>query len=79
MAFGPDGERLSQVVECLRAARFYDLSEREATDIIDAQMEAIQTHWDEAADQAMLTRAERDQMWGRQILNPFATYGYSTA
>jgi serine/threonine-protein kinase HipA len=76
MPFGPDGERLSRVVACLRAARFYDLSEREARDIIDAQMDVIRTQWDEAADRATLTRAERDQMWGRQILNPFATYGY---
>jgi len=76
MAFGPDGERLSQVAECLRVARFYDLSEREARDIIDGQLAAIRSAWNEAADKATLTRAERDQMWGTQILNPFATYGY---
>jgi len=76
MAFGPDGERLSQVMECVRAARFYDLSEREARDIITAQIDVIRTQWGEAADKAMLTRAERDQMWGMQILNPFATFGY---
>lgn len=76
MAFGPDGERLSQVAACLRVAQFYDLSEREARDIIDGQMEVIRTQWEKAADKATLTRAERDQMWGRQILNPFSTYGY---
>jgi serine/threonine-protein kinase HipA len=76
MAFGPDGERLSQVAECLRVARFYDLSGREARDIIDGQMAVIRTQWNEAAEEAALTGPERDQMWGTQILNPFATYGY---
>lgn len=76
MAFGPGGERLSQVMECVRAAPFYDLSEREARDIIDAQMDVIRTQWEEAAEKATLTRAERDQMWGTQILNPFATFRY---
>ncbi len=76
MAFGPDGQRLSQVAACLEVAGFYDLSEREAKDIIDGQLHVIRTQWDEAADKATLTRAERDQMWERQILNPFATYGY---
>lgn len=76
MAFGPDGERLSQVAGCLRVAQFYDLSEREARDIIDGQMAVIRTQWDEATEKATLTRTERDQMWDSQILNPFATYGY---
>lgn len=76
MAFGPDGERLSQVTECLRVARFYDLSERDARNIIDGQLDVIRTQWNEAAEEATLTRAERDRMWGSQVLNPFATYGY---
>ena len=76
MAFGPQGERLSQVAACLAVAEFYDLSQREARDIIDGQVDVIRTQWDEAADTATLTRAERDQMLERQILNPYATYGY---
>ncbi len=76
MAFGPDGQRLAQVAGCLEAASFYDLSAREARDIIDGQLHVIRTQWDEAADTATLTGPERAQLWGRQILNPFATYGY---
>lgn len=76
MVFGPDGERLAQVAACLRVAGYYDLSEREAREIIDGQLHIIRTHWHEAADLARLTTAERDQLWGRQILNAFATYGY---
>ncbi len=76
MAFGPDGQRLSQVAACLEVAGFYDLSAREAREIIDGQLHVIRTQWDEAADAATLTRAERDHMWERQVLNPFTTYGY---
>ncbi len=76
MAFGSDGERLAQIAACLKWAGHYDLSVREATEIIDGQIYVIRTQWDEAAGMAMLTRVERDQMWGKQILNPFATYGY---
>ncbi|MDT8369697.1 MAG: hypothetical protein RQ745_10855 [Longimicrobiales bacterium] len=64
---------------CLESAGFYDLSEREAREIIDGQLHVIRTQWNEAADSATLTRAEREAMWTRQILNPFATYGYSEA
>lgn len=76
MAFGPGGQKLSQVAACLDAARFYELSETQARDIIDRQLDVITDQWDDAADVATLTEAERNQMWGRQVLNPFATYDY---
>ncbi len=76
MAFGAGGQKLSQVAACLDAARFYELTERQARGVIDAQLDIIHEEWHDAADVATLTATERDQMWGRQILNPFATYGY---
>lgn len=45
-------------------------------EIIDHQIDTIRTHWDEAANGARLTTAERQSMCGRQILDPFALYGY---
>ncbi|MEX2487227.1 MAG: HipA domain-containing protein [Nitriliruptoraceae bacterium] len=77
MAFGADGQKLSQVAACLDAARFYELTERQAREVIDRQLDVIGDQWHDAADAATLTATERDQMWGRQILNPFATYGYN--
>lgn len=76
MAFGSDGQKLSQVAACLDAARIYELTERQARDIIDRQLDVIRDQWHDAADVATLTATERNQMWRRQILNPFATYGY---
>ncbi len=76
MAIAPDGGRLSQVTTCIGAARHYDLSKSEARAIIDRQLAVITEHWDEVADTVGLTLAERRELWGNQILNPFSTYGY---
>jgi serine/threonine-protein kinase HipA len=36
----------------------------------------IREGWDETCDAALLTAAERDGLWGRQFLNPFALEGW---
>ena len=83
MAIGRDDEnplnphmKLSQLTTCVAAANEYLLSEAEAREIIDHQLHVIQSEWEDAADEARLTKAEIDQLWGRQILNPFALEGY---
>lgn len=77
MAIGPDGARLAQLTTCLGAARTYDLSDGQAREVIDSVVAAVVAGWHDAADAARLTSAEREGLWGRQILNPFATYGYT--
>jgi serine/threonine-protein kinase HipA len=73
MAIRRDGYRYSQLAGCVAAASdTYLLSSNEARDIIDHQIDTIRTEWDEAADAARLTSVERDRLWGRQILNPYA-------
>ena len=76
MAYGPSGERLSQVSGCLDHAITYHLSRSEATSIIDHQIDVIRSEWHTACDRAELTAAERSQRWGSEFLNPFALYGY---
>jgi len=78
MAIAPDGGRLSQFATCLRAAHHYDLSEADARSIIDGQVRIITERWGEVADEVGLTDAERRGLWGNQVMNPFATYGYRT-
>jgi serine/threonine-protein kinase HipA len=78
MAIAPDGSRLSQVVTCLGAARHYDLPDNEARSIIDDQIRVVTEHWDAVADGVGLTGPERRELWGNQVLNPFATYGYDS-
>ncbi len=73
MAIRRDGYRYSQLAGCVAAAPdTYLLSKAEARDVIDHQVDTIRSEWDEAAEAARLTSVERNQMWGRQILNPYA-------
>ncbi len=76
MAIRRDGFRMAQLSGCVAGAREYELTEREARDIVDAQAETIRECWDDAADRARLTMAERDALWGRQILHPYAFHDY---
>jgi serine/threonine-protein kinase HipA len=75
MAVAPSS-RLSQLTACVAAAGIYHLSPSQAREIIDHQLEVITTSWDVAADEARLTTVERERMWKRQVLNPFALVGY---
>ncbi|HKG38693.1 MAG TPA: HipA domain-containing protein [Conexibacter sp.] len=76
MAIGRDGYRMSQVVGCIAHASTYLLSERDARDIVDRQIDTIETHWDEVCDSAALTRVDRAYFWRRQFLSPYALEGY---
>ncbi|MCY4067792.1 MAG: type II toxin-antitoxin system HipA family toxin [Acidimicrobiaceae bacterium] len=76
MAFGPDGDRLSQLSRCVAHAGHYHLTTRHAREIVERQIAAIHDHWDEACDLAAAGRAVSQQLWGRQFLNPYALEGY---
>ncbi len=76
MAIAEDGYRMSQVAGCVARASTYRLSAPEAREIIDHQIETIETHWRGVCDQASLTEVDRAQLWRRQFLNPYATEGY---
>lgn len=71
--------RFSRLDLCVSAAIQFQLSEPEARQVIDAQMEALNTHWMAVCDEARLGEAERNALWGRQFLNPFALQGYVEA
>jgi serine/threonine-protein kinase HipA len=78
MAIGPDGYKYSQVEGCVAHAGTYLLSEREAREIVDHQIQVITDEWDDVADQAQLTEADRDYFWKRQFLNPYALQNYTS-
>lgn len=69
--------RYSQLAVCLAAASQFQLAESAARHIIDAQVSCIHTHWDAVCDEARLAPADREWLWQRQFLNPFAFYGYA--
>ncbi|MDE0169211.1 MAG: type II toxin-antitoxin system HipA family toxin [bacterium] len=76
MAFGADGDRLSQVARCIAHAGHYHLTAQEAREIIDHLIDVIRTDWDEVCDLAAMAATDRQRLWGRQFLNPYALYGY---
>lgn len=76
MAIGRDGWRMSQVAGCVERAATYLLSEAEAREIIDHQIETIEGQWDEVCDLAELPEGARAAFRQRQFLNPYSLEGY---
>jgi serine/threonine-protein kinase HipA len=71
--------RFSRLTVCVDAAARFQLSVEEARGIIDVQLQAVKTHWREVCDEAGLGEAQRNALWGRQFLNPFALQDYEEA
>lgn len=76
MAIGRDGYRMSQVAGCVANASTYLLSEPDAREIVDRQIDVIATQWQDVCDSAELTTVERAYFWRRQFLNPYALQDY---
>jgi len=76
MAIGRDGYRMSQLAGCVERASTYLLSEADAREIVDHQIDVIATQWGEVCDLAELSEVDRNGFWHRQFLNPYATEGY---
>lgn len=75
MAVGPTA-RTSQLLGCVAAADIYGMSEADARELIDHQVDVIRSDWDEVCDAAGLAEADRDYFRGRQFLNSYAFEGY---
>ena len=65
-------DRSARLSTCLRAAPSFLLGQAEAKAIIDRQIDTILTHYTQVCDEAAMGSVERDSIWGRQFLNPFA-------
>lgn len=70
MAIDSNGSRESRLALCVAAASIYQLSTSSAREIIDQVVTTIMESWDEVADESALTVSEREQLFGRLILNP---------
>jgi serine/threonine-protein kinase HipA len=64
--------RLSQVAVCIQAAATFLLSPDEARAIVGRQVKVILDQWHDVCEEARLSPVERNRLWRRQILNPFA-------
>ncbi|RAI31430.1 type II toxin-antitoxin system HipA family toxin [Rhodoplanes serenus] len=68
-------DRMSRIAVCLEAAPQFLLKPDEALAIVARQVRAIMAAWPAVCDEAALSQVERNQMWRRQIFNPFAFEG----
>jgi len=78
MIIGADGFRLSNLAGCVERASTYMLTESEARELIDHQVDVVEHEWDEVCEGARMTQVERSFFWRRQFLNPYAFEGYSS-
>lgn len=69
-----DGARASQLRLARAVAAEFSLSPRQADAVIEHVHSTIRDQWDSVCDEATLTRAERDLLWEREILNPYIFY-----
>jgi len=76
MAIGRDGYRLSQVTACIARAATYLLTEEEASEIVDRQIETIEREWDDVCALARLNEVDRRRLWHGAVLNAYAIEGY---
>jgi serine/threonine-protein kinase HipA len=72
-----DGVRRSQLEVCRTAASHFLLDDEAARAIIDQTTETVRSKWAQACAEARLTKIEREFLWQRQFLNPYAFEGYA--
>lgn len=65
-------DRFSRISTCLDAAHHFLLSEADAMEIVEQQLQCIGENWRLVCDAAELTETDRNLFWGRQFLNPYA-------
>lgn len=78
MAIGRDGERRARLVSCLDAAQVFLLTRREGLEEVRRQLTVINEQWEDAAEAAGLTPADRNLLWGRAVVNPYSLEGLPT-
>jgi len=67
--------RQSRLAVCVAAAAQFQLEQHQAIAIIERQIRVIMGQWTAVCDEAGLGEVDRNLMWRRQFLNPFAFEG----
>lgn len=75
-AYGRDSENRSQVALCIDHAANYDLSPRQASEIVDHQITVIRDDYHATCDAAELDRRQHDSLWSRSFLHPATLEGH---
>jgi serine/threonine-protein kinase HipA len=69
-----DSNKLSQLGNCLAARHAFQLSGKEAKEIIHFQTGSINNNYRDACKKAALPDIDQDFFWRRQFLNPYCFY-----
>ena len=78
MAITRAGDRRSRLATCIDASADFLVSEAQAHDIVDRLVQTIRDEFDDAADMAGLTDLDRQLLWKRAFLHPYAFEGYGS-
>ena len=62
----------SQVKNCVATAHNFLLSLSQAKEIIEDMTESIRRNWNDVCDEAELSKVDKNALWGRQFINPYA-------
>ena len=65
-------QRASQIALCLKAAPLFRTSNAEAISLATKQVKTIKQRWPAVCDEAKLSKVDRNFLWRRQFLNPYA-------
>jgi serine/threonine-protein kinase HipA len=65
-------QRASQIALCLKAAPLFLMSNAEAILLATKQVKTIKQRWPAVCDEAKLSKVDRNFLWRRQFLNPYA-------
>jgi serine/threonine-protein kinase HipA len=68
-------DRTSRIAVCLKAASLFLLSEGDALEIAIKQINVIKGQWSNVCNEAQLSEVDRNLLWRRQFLHPFAFAG----
>ena len=63
---------LSRLKTCLETAHNFLLSKKEAREIFDSLISAIEQHWEIICEEAGLNEVDKQLFWRRQFLNPYS-------
>ena len=75
-AYGAESESRSQVARCIEHAGNYDLSPRQARELVNHQITVIRDNYHAICDRAELDRRQRDALWSRSFLHPASLAGH---
>lgn len=66
--------RASRLAVCVEAAAQFLLSPQSAQTIIDRQVQSIKDNWKTVCEEADISVVDRELLWERQFLNPYAFF-----